>query len=135
MRSNQPILNEINPEYWLERVSDETEMPILWPPNGKIRPFGKDIDAGKDWRQEEKGTTEDEMIVWYHQLNGHEFEEAPDVGDRQGSLVGCSPWVHKESDTTEQLNKNIKFLSDRTELSVWFKHITIVNTPQKPKAT
>ena len=75
------------------------------------------------------------MIVWYHQLNGHEFEEAPDVGDRQGSLVGCSPWVQKESDTTEQLNNNIKFLSDRTELSVWFKHITIVNTPQKPKAT
>ena len=79
--------------------------------------------------------TEDESVRWHHLLDGHEFEQALGVGDGQGSLACCSPWVHKESDTTEQLNKNIKFLSDRTELSVWFKHITIVNTPQKPKAT
>ena len=63
-----------------------------------------DPDAGKDWRQEEKGKTEDEMVGWHHQLNGHEFEQAPEVGDGQGSLACCSLWGHKESDTTEQLN-------------------------------
>ena len=66
--------------------------------------IGKDPDAGKDWRQEEKGATEDEMVGWHHQLNGNEFEQAPGIGDGQGSLVCCSPWGHKESDTTEQLN-------------------------------
>ena len=63
----------------------------------------KDPDAGKDRRQEEKGT-EDEMVGWHHWLNGHEFEQAPGVGDGQGSLACCSPWGHKESDITEQLN-------------------------------
>ena len=66
--------------------------------------IGKDPDAGKDWRQEEKGMTEDEMVGFHHQLDGHEFEQAPGVGDRQGSLVCCSPWGHKELDTTELLN-------------------------------
>ena len=64
----------------------------------------KDSDAGKDWRQEEKGTTEDEMVGWHHRFNGHEFELAPEVGDGQGSLVCCSPRDRKESDTTEWLN-------------------------------
>ena len=66
--------------------------------------IGKDPDAGKDWRQEENGMTEDEMIGWHHQLDGHEFEQAPGVGDGQGGLACCSPWGHKESDTTERLN-------------------------------
>ena len=66
--------------------------------------IGKDPGAGKDWRQEEKGTTEDEMVGWHHRLNGQEFEQAPGVGDGQGSLEHCSPWSHKESDTTEPLN-------------------------------
>ena len=61
----------------------------------------KDPDAGKNWRQEEKGTTEDEMVGWHHQLNGHEFEQAPGDSEGQGSLVCCSPWGHKESDKTE----------------------------------
>ena len=65
---------------------------------------GKDPDAGKDRRQEEKGMAEDEMAGWHHWLDGHEFEQAPGVGDGQGSLVCCSPWSHKESDTTEILN-------------------------------
>ena len=65
---------------------------------------GKDPDAGKDWRQEEKGMTENEVVGWHHHLNGHEFEQAPGVGDRQGNLVCCSPWGGKESDTTEWLN-------------------------------
>ena len=61
-------------------------------------------DAGMDWGQEEKGMTEDEMVGWHHRLDGHEFEQALEVGDGQGSLACCSPWGHKESDTTEQLN-------------------------------
>ena len=64
----------------------------------------KDPDAGKDRRQKEKATTEDEMVGWHHQLNGHEFEQAPGDGDGQGNLACCSPWGHKESDMTEQLN-------------------------------
>ena len=63
-------------------------------------------DAEKDWRQEEKGMTEDERFGWHHWFNGHEFEQVPEVGDGQGSLVCCSPWGHKKSDTTEQLNRN-----------------------------
>ena len=62
------------------------------------------LDAGKYWRQEEKGTTEDEMVGWHQWLNGHEFEQALEDGEKQGSLVGCSPRGRKESDTTEQLN-------------------------------
>jgi len=64
--------------------------------------MGKDPDAGKDWGQEEKGTTEDEMVGWHHRLNGREFEQAP--GDGQGGLACCSPWDRRESDTTERLN-------------------------------
>ena len=82
----------------------EAESPILWPPDGKSRLIGKDPDAEQDWRQEEKGITEDEMVGWHHWLDGHEFEQASGVGDGQGSLVCCSPWSCKESDTTELLN-------------------------------
>ena len=82
----------------------EAETPILWPPDAKNWLLGKDSDAGKDWRQEEKGTTEDEMVGSHHWLNGHEFEQALRVDDGQGSLVCYSPWGHKESDRTEQLN-------------------------------
>ena len=77
---------------------------MLWPPDVKGRLIGKDPDAGKDRRQEEKGTTEDEMVAWHHRLNGLEFEQTLGVGDGQGGLVCCSPWGHKESNTTEQLN-------------------------------
>ena len=66
--------------------------------------IGKDPDAGKNWRREEKGTTEDEMVGWHHRLDGHEFEQAPGAGDGQGSLACHSPWVCKDSDTTERLN-------------------------------
>ena len=68
------------------------------------RLVGKDPDAGKDWRQEEKGMTEDEMVGWHHQLNGHEFEQDPGVGDGQGGLVCYNPWSRKETDMTERLN-------------------------------
>ena len=66
----------------------------------------KDHDAGTDRRQEEKGTTEDEMAGWHHRLNGHEFEKALGDGEGQGSLVGCSPWGHKELDITERVNNS-----------------------------
>ena len=82
----------------------DAEAPIFWPPDVKNWLIEKDPEAGKDWRQEKKGMTEDEMIGWHHRLNGHELEQVLGVGDGQGSLECCSPWGHKESDTTEKLN-------------------------------
>ena len=66
--------------------------------------IGKDSDTGKDWEQEENDVTEDEMVGWHLRLNGHEFEQALGESEGQGSLACCSPWSHKELDTTEQLN-------------------------------
>ena len=88
---------------FIGKTDAESETPILWPPDVKNWLIWKDPDAGKDWRWEEKGKTEDEMVAWHHWLNGHEFEEAPGVSDGQGSLACCSPWGGKESDTTEWL--------------------------------
>ena len=89
---------------FIGRTDAEAETPILWPPNAKNWLTGKDPDAEKDWRQQEKGTTENEMVGWHHWLNGHEFEQALGVGDGQACLACCSPWGRKELDTTEQLN-------------------------------
>ena len=80
------------------------KLQYFWPPDVKNWLIGKDPDAGKNWRQEEKWTTEIEMVRWHHQLDGREFEQALGVGDREGSLVCCSPWGLKELDSTEQLN-------------------------------
>ena len=77
---------------FIGRTDAEAEAPILWPPDAKGWRIWKDPDAGKDWRQKEKGMTEDEMLGWHHWLNGHEFEQVPGVGDGQGSLVCFSPW-------------------------------------------
>ena len=82
------------------RTDVEAEAPILWPPDVKNRLIGKDSDAGKDCRQEEKGMTEDEMVGWHHRLNGHEFEKTLGNSEGQESLVCYSPWGHKESDVT-----------------------------------
>ena len=95
---------ENQPWIFVGRADPEAETPILWPPDVKSWLMWKDPDAGKDWGQEEKGMTEDEMVGWHHQLNGHKFEQALGVGDGQGVLACCSAWGHKESDTTEQLN-------------------------------
>ena len=100
-RSNQSILKKISPEYSLEELMI---LKILWPPDAKSWLIWKDPDAGKDWRQEEKGMTEDEVVEWHHQLYGHEFKQHPGVGDGQGSLACGSPWGCKELDTTEWLN-------------------------------
>ena len=104
-RSNLSILKEISPRCSLEGLMLKLKLQyfghlmqradwLIW----------KDPDAGKDWRQVEKGMTEDDMVGWYHRLNGHEFEQAPGVSDGQGGLACCSPCSHKESDTTEPLN-------------------------------
>ena len=99
------------------RNDAKAETPILWPPDAKNWLIGKDPDAGKDWGQEEKETTEDEIVGWHHWLDGHEFAQTPWVGDGQGGLACCSPWDHKELDMTEGLNywtedQRRKFLND-----------------------
>ena len=86
------------------RTDVEADTPIFWPPDVKSWLTGKDPDAGKDWGQEEKGPTEDEMVGWHHQLNGHGFGWSPGVGDGQGGLLCCGSQGRKESDTTEGLN-------------------------------
>ena len=110
---------------FIGRTDVEAETPTLWLPDSKNWLIGKDPDAGKDWRQEEKGMTEDEMVGWHHRLDGHEFEWTPAVGDGQGGLVCCSPWGLKELNMFEQLNNNkmtkyVKFSSDSPkEEKVW----------------
>ena len=89
---------------FIGRTDVEAETPILGPPDAKSWPIWKDPDAGKDWGQEEKEMTEDEMVGWHHWLNGHGFGWTPGVGDGQGGLVCCGSWGCKESDMTEQLN-------------------------------
>ena len=89
-------------QHWIFTGRTDVEAPILWPPEVKSWLTGKDPDAGNDWGQKEKGATEDEMVGWYHQLNGPEFEHTLGDSEGQGSLACCSPWGHKESDTTER---------------------------------
>ena len=91
---------------FIGRTDAEGEVPTLWPPDSKNWLTGKDLDARKDWRQEEKGATENKMVGWHYQLNGHEFEQAPGDGEGQGGLTCCSPWNRKELDTTEPLNNS-----------------------------
>ena len=88
----------------IRRTGAEAETPILWPPDEKSWLTGKDLDAGKDWRQEKKRMTEDKTVGWHHRLDGHEFEWTLGVGDGQGSLAFCSPWDFKELDMIEWLN-------------------------------
>ena len=103
----QQDIKPVNPkgnQSWIFIGRTDAEAPVVWPPDAKSWLIGKVPDAGKDWRPEEKGVTEDEMIGWHHWLNGREFEQTLEDGDGQGSLACCSPWGHKESDTTEWLN-------------------------------
>ena len=93
---------------FIGRTDAEAETPILWQPDTKSQLIRKDPGPGKDWSQEEKGMTEDEMIGWHHWFNGHEFEQAVGDGEGQGGLACCSPQGCKESDTTERLNNNHK---------------------------
>ena len=101
----QPVNPKGNQSWmFIGRTDAKAETPILWQPDVKSWFIREDPHAGKDWRQEEKGTTEDEMVGWHHRWDGHEFEQAPGDGEGQGSLACCSPWGRKESDTTERLN-------------------------------
>ena len=118
---NSKEIKPVNPKgnqpwIFIGRIDAEAEAPIPWPPDAKSQLTGKDPDAGKDWRQ--KRVTEDEMVGWHHRLSGHEFEQALGVGDGQGSLVCCSQWGHKESDTTWWLNNIQAYLRD---IHVWLQ--------------
>ena len=102
-------IHPVNPkgnQSWIftGRTDAEAEAPIPWPLDAKSWLIRKYPDAGKDWRQEEKGMTEDEMVGWHHLPDWHEFEQTPGVGDAERGLVCCSPWGRKELDTTERLN-------------------------------
>ena len=119
-RSNSPPKGD---QSWvfIGRTDVEAETPILWPPHARSWLIGKGPDAGKGWRPEEKGTTEDETVGWHHQLSGYEFEHTLGDGVGQGNLVCWSPWGCKESDTTERLNwtelrvKEVKFWKMRSK--------------------
>ena len=114
---------------FIGRTDAEAETPVLWPPHVKSWLIGKDSDAGKDWGQEEKGTTEDEMAGWHHRLDGCEFEWTPGVGDGQGGLVCRDSWGCKESDTTEQLHwtELIKKNAFESVLMRWMKLEPIIH--------
>ena len=101
-----PPVNPKGNQSWIfiGRTDAEAETPLLLPPDVKNWLIGKDPDAGKDWKQEDKGISEDELVRWHHWLDGHESEQALGVGDGQASLACCSPWGCKESDMTERLN-------------------------------
>ena len=109
---------------FIERTDAKAETAILWPPDAKNWLLGKDPDAGEDERQDEKGTTQDEMVGWHYQLNGHDFEETPGVCDELESLACCSPWACKVLDTTEWLNWRPQFLGQRQDpFSQWLRHL------------
>ena len=105
------VIKPVNPKgnqpwIFMRRTDAQAETPILWPSDVNSQLTGKDPDIGKEWRQKEKEVTEDEMVGWHHQLNGHEFEQTPGDSEWQGSLVCCSPQGCKEWDTTEQVNNH-----------------------------
>ena len=121
----QPV-NPKGNQFWIfiGWTDAEAETPVLWPPDVKNWLFREDHDAGKDWKQEEKGMTEDEMVGWHHQLDGHEFEQASGIGDGQGSLVCCTPCGRTELDSTELLNwinKDSEAHNWVTELTEWLR--------------
>ena len=121
----QPVHPKGNQSWiFIGRTDAEAETPILCPPDVKNWLIWKDPDAGKDWRWEEKETTEDEMVGWHHRLYGHESEQAPEVGDGQGSLACCSPWDHKESGMTEWLNWTdlVKIRKKTAGVTIIFNH-------------
>ena len=104
-KETQPVHPKGNQSWiFIGRMDAEAETPVLWPPNMKNWLTGKDSDAEKDWRQEEKGMTENERVGWHHRLDRHEFEQTPGVGEGQGSLVCCSLGGCKEFNMTQQLN-------------------------------
>ena len=126
---NNKEIEPVNPKWnqswiFIGRTDAEAEALRLWPLDVKNWLTGKDPDAGKDWRQEETGTTEDEMVGWHHWLNGHESEQAPGVDDGQGSLACCSSWSGKGSDTTKLLNRTyLTFSLAILSAFLWVLHV------------
>ena len=116
----QPVHSEGDQSWvFFGRNDAKAETPGLWPPHAKSWLTGKDFDAGRDWEQEKKGTTKDEMAGWHHWLDGRESEWTPGVGDGQGGLVCCDSWGRKELDTTEQLNwTELNYYTEETQL-IW----------------
>ena len=121
------LVNPKGNQSWIfiGRTDAESETPILWPPDEKNWLIGKDPNTGRDWRQEEKVTTEDEMVGWHHWHYGHDFEQAPGVGDGQGSLACCFPCGHKELDMTWWLNL--------TEGQWMFRNVVLFHAQEKDK--
>jgi len=116
----QPVNSKGNQSWiFIGRTDAEAETLIIWSPDAKSWLTGKDPDAGKDWRREEKGMTEDEMAGWHHRLDGHEFEWTPGVGDGQGGLACCSPWGCKESDMTE-----LNWTESLSSRCYYYPHVT-----------
>ena len=119
---------EIHPkgnQFWMliGRTDAAAETRIFWPPDVKSWLIWKDPDAGKDGRQEEKETTEEQMVGWYHWLDGHEFQQALEVGDRQGGLVWCSPWGHKGSDKTELIRSQSPHMHNKDESQYYYAEL------------
>ena len=116
----KPVYTKEN-QLWIftGKTNAEAEAPILWPPDAKSWLITKDSDSGKDGRQKEKRMTEDEMFVWHHWLNGHEFEQTPGDSEGQGSLARCNSWGHKEWDMTGLLSNNLYSLGPSTHMVTW----------------
>ena len=126
-------IKPVNPKWnqpciFIGKTDAKAEAPILWLPDTKSWLIWKDPDAGKYWRQEEKGMTEDEMVGWHHWPNGHEFEQVLGDGEGQGSLACFSPWDHKELDMTERLNNNkscCKSIESLSEYNILAKQLKL----------
>ena len=125
LQKTKPV-NPVGNQSWLfiGRTDAEAEATILWPSDAKNWVTGKEPDAGKDWRWEDKQMTVDEMVGWHHWLDGHEFEQAPGVGDGKGSLVCCSSWGLKESYTTED-STELNNLSGKRIVNIYIYYIYI----------
>ena len=132
----KPVNSKGNKSWiFIGSIDSGAEAPILWPSDVKSLLIGEDSEAGKVWRQEEKGTTDNEIFGWHHQLNGHEFEQALGISDGQGSLACYTPWGHKESDMMEWLNWtelkgwNMKLSSSTSGTSLtWFNTSLPINS-------
>ena len=128
-KETQPVHPKGNQSWvFIGRTDAEAETPLLRPPDGKSWLIGKDLDPGKDWGQEENGTTEDEMVGWHHWLSGPEFGWTPGVGNGQGGLACCGPWGRKELDTTERLNwtdwsDSAYIASEWRDFTIFFLHV------------
>ena len=130
----QPVHSEGDqPWDFFGRNDAKAETPVLWPPHVKSWLIGKDSDAGRDWGQEEKGMTEDEMTGWHHWLNGRESGWTPGVGDGQGGLACCDSWGRKESETTKRLNWT-ELKKKKWELSAFFPFspLSLLSVPLLP---